>query len=346
MRSPLSRLVRSVLVCSVPIACAAACGEDGGGDAAGSPDAGHGDGAPADAHPPDSGSLHDGGTDSGSSGTGPDGDAGGSHDGGDPADGGHEACGTAGIEPMIAHDMTDGSPGDEYLTWRRSTYDETHALSGGRSVRVRTDPGDELLPACSGSHYFAGRTALPDSVPEGRTIWYRAFFYLPDTFSMGHKYGGSGDSDAAAACDQNADGNRWIKWLVLAPHWRDSTARIYMMPSGVRRAVYSPSPEIRLISEALHRPFDGDLELPRNRWFALQIAVRVSGGDEGFIRGWIDDEFIGEVSGRTTADGVPLQVWGLGDYWNGVPWTDGEPGRTDFWVDDVIVASDAEGYAP
>jgi hypothetical protein len=54
---------------------------------------------------------------------------------------------------------------------------------------------------------------------------------------------------------------------------------------------------------------------------------------------------LGEVTGRTTAAGAALLEWGLGDYWNGVPWTDGDPGRTDLWVDEVVVTSDAEGYA-
>jgi hypothetical protein len=51
------------------------------------------------------------------------------------------------------------------------------------------------------------------------------------------------------------------------------------------------------------------------------------------------------VTGETTAAGAAIVEWGLGDYWNGVPWTDGQPGRTDFWIDEVIVATDADGYS-
>ncbi len=269
---------------------------------------------------------------------------GGASDMGAP-DGG--SCGATAFRPMIAYDGSGEPIGADFLSWRRSVVDDTHSVSQGRSVRVTTNPGDEPLPACSGGHFFAGRTPLPAPVPQGRTVWFRIYQYIPSTFSFGYKYSrGAGDSDAARACDQYADGNLWLKWLVLAPAREFGTARIYLSPTAARRSLAADSPQVRVISEALHRPHDEPVDLPRDRWFALQMAVRVSDGDDGFIRAWIDDEYLGEVTGRTTADGATLASWGMGDYWNGVPWTDGEPGRTAFWIDEVVVASDAEGYEP
>ena len=314
------------VLCLVSIACGDAdeppgldAGTDGGADtdAAAMPPADGGD------DPEDAGSLADTG-------------------GGTP-DAAVTSCSDS-FRPLLAYDFAGGTLGDDFLSFRRSVVDDVQSRSHGRAVRVRTNPGDELLPACSGGHFFAGRTRLPAPVPPGRTIWLRMYQYIPSELSFGYKYSrGAGDEDAARACGQSADGNVGLKWLVLAPDI--GTARVYMLPSATRRALRSESPRIRLISEALHRPADFDgVDLPRDRWFALQMAVRVSNGDDGFIRAWLDDEYLGEVTGRTTVAGASLVEWGLGDYWNGVPWTDGAPGRTDFWIDEIIVASDADGY--
>lgn len=269
----------------------------------------------------------------------------GSDPGGDPDLGPPPACGAGGFRPMVAYDGDGEAAGADFLAWRRSVYDDSRSVSQGRSVRVSTNPGPDALPACSGGHFFAGRTRLPTTVPQGSTLWFRIYQYIPSTFSFGYKYSrAAGDRDIARACGQYADGNLWLKWLVLAPHHDFGTARIYLSPTAARRTLTNPSPQVRLISEALHRPHDEPVDLPRDRWFALQMAVRVSDGDDGFIRAWIDDQYLGEVTGRTTVADAPIHSWGMGDYWNGVPWTDGAPGRTDFWVDEVIVASDAPGY--
>lgn len=270
-------------------------------------------------------------------------------DAGPPAmpDAGPPVACAAPFRPMVAYDGSEAALGDDFLAWRRSVYDGTHAVSRGSAVRVSTNPGDEPLPACSGGHFFAGRTALPAPVPQGRTIWFRIYQYIPSAFSFGYKYSRhAGDRDAARACGQYEDGNVSVKWLVLAPDRDFGTARIYLNTSSVRRALRSSEPRVRVISEALHRPHDVSLDLPRDRWFALQMAVHVSDGDDGFIRAWIDDRYLGEVRGPTTVPDAPLASWGMGDYWNGVPWTDGAPGRTDFWVDEIVVASDADGYEP
>jgi len=50
------------------------------------------------------------------------------------------------------------------------------------------------------------------------------------------------------------------------------------------------------------------------------------------------------MRGRTFSEGSSAYDWGIGNYWNGVPWTDGGLGRTDFWVDEIILATDMEGY--
>lgn len=248
-----------------------------------------------------------------------------------------------GFRAMVSHDQASTALGDTFINWRRSVVDDAHSVSHGRAVRVTTDPGEEL-PVCSGSPFYAGRTRLPAPVPEGRTIWFRVYQYIPSDFSFGYKYA-SGDRDEARACSQPFDGNVNLKWLVFAPD--DGTARIYLLPKTTRRGVRPSSPRIRVSSEAhgtgRAADFDG-VDLPRDRWFSLQMAVRVGDEETGFIRAWLDDEFLGEHRVRTARDGTAMNEWGIGDYWNGVPWTDGAAGRTDFWIDEVIVASDAPGY--
>lgn len=247
------------------------------------------------------------------------------------------------FRPMRAYDFGAASLGEDSI-FARSIVDGTHGVSHGQAIHVRVNPGEELLPACSGGHFFGGRRDLPAPVPQGRTVWFRMYHYIPSTFSFGYKYGGSSDRDEASACGRSADGNLWLKWLVFAPDI--GTARVYLMPTAARRALVNDNPRIRIISEALHRPGDFGVDLPRDRWFSLQMAVHVSSGDDGFIRAWLDDEYLGEVVGPTTVEGASLVEWGLGDYWNGVPWTDGEPGRSELWVDEIVVASDADGYEP
>lgn len=282
------------------------------------------DAALADAATTDSGPVDGGQADSGLPDAGP-------------------TCEAPGFRALIADDGSEAA-GEAYRSWRRSTIDDSRGWSNGRSIRTVVNPGEDALPECSGGHFFAGRTALPELIPQGHTVWMRVYHYIPSTFAFGYKYTrhADGDEDAARACGQHADGNAWLKWLVFAPDM--GTARIYLMPTVGRRALSRHEDEVRIISEALHRPFDAEIHFPRDRWFSLQMAVRVSSGDDGFIRFWIDGDFQGEVTGPTTREGASLRQWGIGDYWNGVPWTDGEDGRSTFWTDDIIVAADIDGY--
>jgi len=246
------------------------------------------------------------------------------------------------FKPLLAYDMEDGLLDDEFLGWEKSVYDDTRALSGSSSIKITTSPGN-VLPDCGGKHSFAGRALFSKDkqVTQGKTLWYRVMLYIPDSFSFGHKYSVGDDQTDADACGQNADGNLWVKWMVLSP--TTTTARVYLMPSGQRRAAEDRN-QIRVISESLHKPRDFDVSFPKNEWFSLQIAVKVSSGDDGFIRAWLNDEFLGEVVGKTFPEGASIKDWGIGDYWNGIPWTDGEDGRTDFWMEEIILASDMDGY--
>lgn len=245
--------------------------------------------------------------------------------------------------PLLSYNMSENVVGDNFFNWFESAYDDTHFVSGGKSVKISTRPGT-VLPTCSGDHFFAGRTVLDNKlhIPQGKTVWYRVMHYIPSTFSFGYKYGGgNNDNDEATACNQFADGNLWLKWMVMSPTSGD---RVYLQPSENRRDIGHAVNQIRLLTGTDNDFIDIDGVFPRDKWFALQMAVKVSSGTDGFVRAWIDDTFLGEKVGPTFPEGASIMDWGIGDYWNGVPWTDGAPGRTDFWIDEIILATDIEGY--
>lgn len=241
-------------------------------------------------------------------------------------------------KPILSYDMENGNTGDKFLNWTRSVFDDSRSISGNKSIKISTKPGD-VLPNCSGSHRFAGRTLLDEKlrVPPGKIIWIRMMQYIPSTFSFGYKYGGEADRDEATACGQNKDGNSRVKWMVISP--TEGTGRVYFNPQAYRRSLGDGSGTMRIITEFKHGLTNLDVTLPRDKWFSLQMAVKISSKSDGFIRAWIDDSFLGEMNGPTMSPGSSVKDWGIGDYWNGVPWTDGEAGRTDFWIDDIIIAS-------
>lgn len=245
--------------------------------------------------------------------------------------------------PLLRYDMENSAVGNSFLNWTKSVHDNSKSFSGEQSIKISTNPGG-VLPDCSGSHRFAGRTLLDENlrVPPGKTIWIRIMHYIPSSFSFGYKYGGEGDRAAAEACGQNKDGNNRVKWLVISP--TNGTGRVYFNPQAYRRSLGDGSGTMRIITEFGHGLTNLEANLPRDQWFSLQMAVKISSESDGFIRAWVNDTFLGEMNGPTMSPGSSVKDWGIGDYWNGVPWTDGKAGRTDFWIDDIIIASDLEGY--
>lgn len=226
----------------------------------------------------------------------------------------------------------------------RMTYDNTRAYDGTQSIKCRLSLGQPPV-TCGGSHFFGGRFNLPDLIPEGYSIWYRARFFLPSTLPMGFCFNTSDDADAAT-CGKSADGSGHTKWLVLSPD--TGTARIYLNLRTPRRAM-GLNNGVELISEPQNTGnfVNTTQVIPRDQWFTLEMQVYLSSvTDGGFIRAWVNDTYIGQHSKKTlAAAGYKIRQWGLGDYWNGVPWTDGDGSRTDsFWIDDVIIATDYTGY--
>jgi hypothetical protein len=251
----------------------------------------------------------------------------------------------ASFVPLYKQDFSGQIAGNANTDYLRAEYSSVTAKTGSVSTLMTTNPG-QLPPNCGGGHGFGGRQNLPILIPVGRTVWQRYFFYLPSAFSMGYVFGTS-DSAAASTCGNDAGGSGYIKWLVFAPD--NTTARTYLMPEIAKGAVNQAANDgIALITETgaiLNKVTNRNL--PRDQWFSLQLAVKVSKDtSDGFMRAWLNDEMVVERTGINTigASDTGLDEFGIGDYWNGVPYTDGAANRDAFYIDEVLAATDVAGY--
>lgn len=258
---------------------------------------------------------------------------------------------------MVAEDFSNLTLGETYAngSWKagQCVIDGTRAFTGNRSLKITLDPG-QGDNSCGGDGYYGGRQTLPAVVPPGKTIWYRLRAYFPSEFSWGYVYQNNNAADEAEAANcghpQFSDGNVDLKFMRLTP---DVGSRNYLHLPVHRRNVAQPAgphamtlaSEPGAITHQLTAP-EGRLEM--DAWNTLEWAVHVAKDGTGWMRAWRNGKFVGEVTGIDTigADATGIDEWAIGTHFNGVQFTDGLPGRESFWVDDIIIASDADGYEP
>jgi len=259
--------------------------------------------------------------------------------------------------PMYKEDFSVGTVGEPNPAWRYSEYSDTRSVSGTQSTRMGANRG-QGDPICGGSHFFGNNQSmaepegLPEAVPIGNTIWFRTFFYFASTYSFGYVFRTGQDNAEASACGHSADmGNTGIKWMNFDSEGTDG--KIYTNLPSSRRKAAQPSgsdPEIDSIiiqNEAGSGGITGaGMLVPLDRWFSMQLAIKVSRDNTGWIRLWIDDDLRAEQLDVNTIQAGDTEItrWGIGDWWNGIPWTDGSPGEDDLWLDEIIIASDLPGY--
>jgi hypothetical protein len=156
------------------------------------------------------------------------------------------------------------------------------------------------------------------------------------------------DQAEAAQCGKESDmGDTGIKWLHFTPN--SGTRVLYQKIGSEKRQLnQSANSILNYESEVGSGNKAAIYQLPRNQWIAMQMEVKVSANNLGLARLWIDNTLVVESLNINTifvADGATgLDSWGIGDYWNGVPWTDGGAGRDLFYIDECIVATDMPGY--
>jgi len=245
--------------------------------------------------------------------------------------------------PLLAEDFSGGTLGANYSNWgSASVFDNTRALSGSQSLKISTDATDDST--CGGSSYYGDRSDLPIDIPEGNRVWLSYHVYHPARFSWGYVYQNGVDDAQASACGKGADGSNNLKYMVMAPV--TGTSRIYYMPENARRDVNLVD-QVRIESEVSGVTSRVPWGLRLDAWTSIQMEVKVSSGADGYVRIWRDDVFLTQLDGATVVgSGNAIREWGMGNYWNGVPYTDliGDSTREDFWLDEVIVATDVDGY--
>lgn len=227
---------------------------------------------------------------------------------------------------------------------------ERAGVDQSKCIRVLTRPTN---PAVScGTNYYAGRMNLAQNIPTGKTIWMRMKMFFPSAFSFGYTYSGgtvpnpTGDGCPVIANDGNPTGT---KWLVFSPDV--GTSRNYLLAPNNFRDINPTVGSGRLAMES-NQSLNQSLTVlfPRDQWVTLEMACKVSNTGTGYFRAWMDGLLIGSIGGETgnqstiSASATAIKEWGLGDYWNGSPWTDGAAGRDAFYVDEVVVATDLDGY--
>jgi hypothetical protein len=193
---------------------------------------------------------------------------------------------------------------------------------------------------------------LYQNIPLGKTVWQRMKMFFPAEFSFGFSYRSStvptptDDGCPSVSADGNGTGT---KWLVFSPDV--GTARCYLNAPNDFRAINQLIGNGRLALEANPAAQQNlNIVFPRGQWVTLETAVKVSNTGTGYFRFWMDGVLIASIGGASGTENTisgsasALAQWGLGDYWNGAPWTDGAAGRDTFYVDEVVVATDVDGY--
>jgi hypothetical protein len=245
---------------------------------------------------------------------------------------------------LLKDDFSSGTLGVAKTGWdSKSVYANDHPTAGGKSLKLTVAPNTQSnldASACAGGHFYGGRSVLPVTIPIGKTIWVSMKRFIPTNFTWGYCYAGS-DSAAATACGKESDGNAWLKDLVLAP--LTGTERIYVLPAASRRSITQTAGN-RIASE--HNTLYHDepaVIYPLGQWFTHQVSVFVHDTGIGRIRHWLNSTLVNEVVGANISSGNSLNEWGIGDYWNGLPYTNGSAALSQ-WVREVIIATDVSGY--
>ncbi len=231
--------------------------------------------------------------------------------------------------PLVYLDFEQGED-EQDAAWPKTSggpmaFDTAHAKSGSKAMRVR------FRHLRNG---YGGYQDLPAAISPGETVWYRTRLFIPATTSF--SYG-----------DTSGDGFGFNKFLVLSRKGH-AGARMYVQPKSAYKIDFGGAgfegTGLRVNHDSLGDAYctlmAQSYALPRDRWFALQMAWHVATDASAWIRVWSDETFVGECAGAgvVPAD-YAVQSFGIGDYWNGGAWIEG--GSTaDFWMDDLVVTKE------
>jgi hypothetical protein len=293
------------------------------------------------------GSSGSGGSLSGSGGNGATGGSSGSS-----ATGGASGSGTGGTAgragppgytPFALADCDDGALGDaatgpDALAEEAGpgvVYSDAEALDAvGKSCKTRAE---------AENNYFGGRFRTDGmDVGPGDDLWTRQALFFPNGFCFG--YG-----------DTSGDGWGATKWMRVEfdngnPTTGGPGNRLTLELGNFAHNACNESAELwgaaREYADGANAQPENQAAIATNTWHFVQWQVHLASDDSGFIRFWLDDEFLGQWDGQTLPDDQPKVAFiQYGDYWNGSPYQDVE-----WYIDDIIMTEaapdtlDAQGH--
>lgn len=211
-------------------------------------------------------------------------------------------------------------------------------LTAGEDVAVQLDDTSwHFTTSAAGTDDATKTIVLSDALPSAASTGNLVYLGI---MAKRQKCG-----DGAGPID---GGGSSLKWLCFLPDV--STLVTYINSSCVPRSVTGGGAIRRILIETSSQSIDPiggvDVPFPRDQWFSLQLGMKVSNTGDGWVRAWLNDQLAVERLNinTVTASDTAIRAWGIGDYWNGLPFSDGQPGRDTFYIDDIIVASDMAGY--
>lgn len=223
----------------------------------------------------------------------------------------------------------DGTVANDMLNEVRYSTDIAGPFGGGMTAKNQLRLIDKVQ--------FGGYLLMNRALPVGTDLWLRMYVYFPSDFCF--SYGTNGDGWGAT------------KWFRVQSTAGRSTIELGSGGGSLANANYafkaSPTCGTTIgmfgdINEmgAPTSPFPkwtpelGGKAIQRGVWQALQVQWHFGDGADGFIRGWIDDVYLGQSNHTTLPTGARVTDLVLGDYWNG-----GFPKEQSFYLDEIVIST-------
>jgi hypothetical protein len=205
-----------------------------------------------------------------------------------------------------------------------TVYSDEQALDGaGKSCKTFAEAGQS---------YFGGRFRTPNmNVGDTGDLWIRQALYFPQGFCFGYGAGGDGWGATKWIRVEFDDGN---------PSTGGPGSRLTLELGNFASNACNSATEIW----GAAREYAGTTNcqpasfpaLETGAWRMVQWHTHFAADGSGFIRFWLDDEFLGQWDGQTLPSSLPkIDFVQYGDYWNGTPFQDVE-----WYMDDVIMSSE------
>lgn len=212
----------------------------------------------------------------------------------------------------------------------------------GNDIAIKLDTGSWHFTTVSGKN--TNIVTLTSALPSAASSSANSTVLFGDSAQA--QFCGIQDNRSGTGSSYPLDGNENIKFMMLSSLDADPVNYCYIKQE---RRGFGYNLGFAAISEHENSTggidFSSQYTVPRDQWFTLQMAMKISSVSlGGYIRMWFNDNYLGELATRTCNTYKYIGRWGIGDYWNGSPWTNGTTATDSFWVDDVILATDYGPY--